>query len=155
MSRILLSILVLLGTAAAAAACPTVTQGRASYSTSGDYLYSPRSYNVIAGGEQNLRNCGFNHSGYVISQPDFSFYTSNMGGYGRLEIEVTSASCDTVLLVNSANGSWYFNDDGAGNLRPRVNLYGASNTQGRIDVWVSTFGPSTCNAVLEMETWYN
>lgn len=155
MVRILLSLALLLGTGAAAMACPTITQGRASYNTSGDYLYSPRSYNVVAGGNQSLRNCGFNQTGYVISQPDYSFYTSNMGGYGRLEIEVTSAACDTVLLVNAANGSWYFDDDGAGSLRPRVNLYGMSNTSGRIDVWVGTFGRGTCNAVLEMETWHN
>ena len=32
---------------------------------------------------------------------------------------------------------------------------GTSNTQGRIDVWVGTYGPSTCSATLEMETWYN
>ncbi|MFO7921473.1 hypothetical protein DZD18_08585 [Rhodobacteraceae bacterium W635] len=147
--------LVLISLTAAAAACPTIMEGRQSFSVSGQYLYTPRSYGVVAGGNQYLRNCGFNHTGYVVSQPDFSFYTSGMGGYGRLEVEVTSAACDTVLLVNSANGSWFFDDDSAGNMNPRVNLYGTSNTQGRIDVWVGTYGPSTCSATLEMETWYN
>ncbi len=155
MRTILSAFLVLISLTAAASACPTITQGRQSFSVTGQYLYSPRSYGVIAGGGQNLRNCGFNHSGYVISQPDFSFYTSGMAPYGRLEIEVTQAACDTVLLVNSANASWFFDDDSRGNLQPRINLYGTSNTQGRIDVWVGTYGPSTCSATLEMETWYN
>jgi hypothetical protein len=155
MFRVLLTIFVLVASGSAAIACPTVMQGRASYNVTGDFLYSPQSYGVTAGGDQSLRGCGWNHSGYVISQPDFSFYTSGMGAYGRLEIEVTSAACDTVLLVNSANGSWYYDDDSAGSLRPRINLYGTSNTQGRVDVWVGTFGSSLCSATLEMETWYN
>ena len=89
------------------------------------------------------------------SKPDFSFYTSGMSGYGRLEIEVTQAACDTILLVNSANASWFYDDDSAGYPNPRINLYGTANTQGRIDVWVGTYGTSNCSATLEMETWYN
>lgn len=155
MRTLLSAFLVLISLTAAASACPTIMQGRQSFSVTGQYLYTPRSYGVVAGGNQYLRNCGFNHTGYVISQPDFSFYTSGMAPYGRLEIEVSSAACDTVLLVNSANASWYFDDDSNGNLQPRVNLYGTSNTQGRIDIWVGTYGPNTCSATLEMETWYN
>ncbi len=155
MRTLLASFFVLLSLSAAAVACPQITQGVRTYSVTGQDLYSPNSYNVTAGGSQSLRNCGYNHTGYVISQPDFSFYTSGMGGYGRLEIEVTRQACDTVLLVNSANASWFFDDDSRGNLHPRVNLYGTSNTQGRIDVWVGTYGSSTCSATLELETWYN
>ena len=155
MRTLIASFFVLLAFSAAAMACPSIREGQSTYSVTGQDLYSPNSYNVIAGGDQSLRGCGWNNTGYVISQPDFSFFTSGMGQYGRLEIEVTQAACDTVLVVNSANGSWYFDDDSAGNLLPRVNLTGASNTQGRIDVWVGTYGSSTCSAVLEMETWYN
>jgi hypothetical protein len=155
MRTILSAFLVLISLTAAASACPTITQGRQSFSVTGQYLYTPRSYGVVAGGGQYLRNCGFNHTGYVISQPDFSFYTSGMAPYGRLEIEVSQAACDTVLLVNSANASWFFDDDSGGYPNPRINLYGTSNTQGRIDVWVGTYGPSTCSATLEMETWYD
>jgi len=155
MRTLIASFVVLLSLSAAAMACPTITEGRASYSVTGQDLYSPNSYSVTAGGNQSLRNCGFSNTGYVISQPDFSFYTSGMQPYGRLEIEVTQASCDTVLLVNSANASWFFDDDSAGNLLPRVNLYGTGNHQGRIDVWVGTYGTQTCGATLEMETWYD
>ncbi|WP_071674848.1 hypothetical protein [Nioella nitratireducens] len=155
MRTILSAFLVLISLTAVASACPTISQGRQTFSVTGQYLYTPRSYGVVAGGGQNLRNCGFNHTGYVISQPDFSFYTSGMAPYGRLEIQVTQAACDTLLLVNSANAGWFFDDDSGGNLLPTVNLYGTSNTQGRVDVWVGTYGPSTCSATLEMETWYN
>ena len=103
MRTLIASFFVLLSLSAAAVACPQIQQGRASYSVTGQDLYSPNRYSVTAGGNQNLRNCGWNNTGYVISQPDFSFYTSGMSGYGRLEIEVTQAACDTILLVNSAN----------------------------------------------------
>jgi|TARA_R110002073_G_scaffold32770_2_gene98963 hypothetical protein len=155
MRTLIASFFVLLSLSAAAVACPQIQQGRASYSVTGQDLYSPNRYSVTAGGNQNLRNCGWNNTGYVISQPDFSFYTSGMSGYGRLEIEVTQAACDTILLVNSANASWFYDDDSAGYPNPRINLYGTANTQGRIDVWVGTYGTSNCSATLEMETWYN
>ncbi len=155
MRTLLSSAAVLVALAGAAAACPTYSQQGATYTVTGQDLYSPNSYNVIAGGGNSLRNCGFNNTGYVISRPDFTFYTQGMHPYNRLEIEVTQQHCDTVLLVNSANGSWFFDDDSNGNLRPEVNLYGQSNIGGRVDVWVGTYGSSTCGAVLEMETWYN
>ena len=104
MRTLIASFFVLLSLSAAAVACPQIQQGRASYSVTGQDLYSPNRYSVTAGGNQNLRNCGWNNTGYVISQPDFSFYTSGMSGYGRLEIEVTQAACDTILLVNSGTG---------------------------------------------------
>ncbi len=155
MRTLIASAIALTALAGAAAACPTYSQQGATYTVTGQDLYSPNSYNVTAGGGNNLRNCGFNHTGYVISRPDFTFYTQGMGQYNRLEIEVSRADCDTVLLVNSANGSWFFDDDSNGNLQPAIDLYGQSNIAGRVDVWVGTYGTSYCGAVLEMETWYN
>ncbi|MGI3184920.1 hypothetical protein [Nioella aestuarii] len=155
MRTLLASAAVFMGLAAAAAACPTYSMQGATFAVTGQDLYSPNSYSVTAGGNNNLRNCGFNHPGYVISAPDFTFYTQGMAPYNRLEIEVTSQACDTVLLVNSANGSWFYDDDSNGNLRPAINLYGQSNISGRVDVWVGTYGTSLCPATLEMETWYN
>ncbi|QBX99545.1 hypothetical protein E2K80_01405 [Rhodophyticola sp. CCM32] len=138
---------------AAAIACPNYSQTGASYNFTGDQLYSPQSFSVTAGGQNSLGNCGFNHSGYVISQPDFSFYLSGMQGY-RLEIEVAS-NCDTVLLVNSANTTWFFDDDSRGNLDPVINIRGGEHLNGKVDIWVGTFDGAYCNASLELETWNN
>lgn len=155
MRTLLASFFVLLSLSVAAVACPNYQAYGATYRLTGSQLYSPQNYSVIAGGSQSLRNCGYNHTGYVISSPDFSFNLSGMAPYNRLEIEVTQQSCDTVLLVNSANATWFFDDDSRGNLHPRVNLHGQSNISGWVDVWVGTYGTSTCSATLQMETWYN
>ncbi len=155
MRTILTATAILVSLSGAAMACPTITEGRASYSVTGEDLYSPNTYSVVAGGNHDLQSCGFNHTGNVIAQPDFSFYTSGMGEYGRLEIEVTSQSCDTILLVNAADASWWYDDDSNGELRPAIDLYGQGVISGRIDVWVGTYGSTTCNANVELETWYN
>jgi hypothetical protein len=79
-------------------------------------------------------------------------YLSGMQSYGRLEIEVNS-SCDTTLLVRDAYGQWYFDDDSGGNLTPELNLRNMAGLNGRIDVWVGTYGNATCPASVEFETW--
>lgn len=135
-----------------AAACPDWQYtGRANLGyLSGEYLYQPRFYNVTAGGNINLQNCAAPGVGWVISQPDFEFNFNNDNNYNRLEISVQS-SCDTVLLVNDANGNWHFNDDANG-VQPRIDVYGAPT--GTYDVWVGTYGSGSCPASLELETWY-
>ena len=137
-----------------AAACPDWQyQGQANLgSLSGSYLYSPRQWSVIAGGNVDLGRCAAPGFGYVISQPDFEFQFQNDQGYGRLEISV-QADCDTVLLVNDAYGNWHFNDDANGSLQPQVDIYGAAS--GTYDVWVGTYGSGTCNARLELESWHS
>jgi len=146
------SFFVLVSMSVAAFACPDFSQYGTTYTLTGQQLYTPQDYPVTAGGGNSLPDCGFSNTGYVISAPDFSFILSGMGAYDRLEIEVTAADCDTVLLVNSADATWFFDDDTNGN-RPVVNLYGTSNTEGKVDVWVGTYGSTPCAATLQMETW--
>lgn len=105
MKKILAAAAILLGTTGLAAACPAwQNAGVQTGYTTGQDLYSPNSYSVVAGGNQSLRNCGWNHSGYVISRPDFEFQIDGLHQYGRLEIRAIG-SCDTVLLVNDAYGN--------------------------------------------------
>ncbi len=145
----------LLAMSGAAFACPTYSQQGASYTYSGDQLYSPQSFGVVAGGQNNIRNCGIpgvNRTGWVTSAPDFTFYLSGMDQY-YLVADV-DAECDSVLLVNTANATWLFDDDSNGNLDPRLEIQGAQNLNGRVDVWVGTYGNQYCNATLNMETWF-
>lgn len=145
--------LVLALSAGSALACPNINlRENANLGTlTGSFLYTERSYGVVAGGTVNLSRCGFSGaSGFVISNPDFQFRFQNDGGYRRLEIGVVG-QCDTVLLVNDATGQWHFNDDTNG-LDPIVNVFGAPS--GVYDVWIGTFGSSNCRASLTVETWY-
>jgi len=97
------ALFVLIGLPTIASACPDYSAYGAEYSYTGDQLYQPRSFSVIAGGSNNLRNCPVREDGYVTTPPDFTFSLRDMGNY-RLEIEVES-DCDAILLVNSADGS--------------------------------------------------
>jgi hypothetical protein len=66
---------------------PDYTSGHHHIYSSGDQLFSPRSFNIAAGGDNYLPDCGFSSDnvGYFPTTPDFSFDLSNMNGY-RLEI---------------------------------------------------------------------
>ena len=151
MKKLLATAFALIATTSIAAACPAYQNaGVQTGNLTAQDLYSANHYSVTAGGDQSLRNCGWNHSGYVISRPDFEFRIDGLEHYNRLEIRV-DGSCDTVLLVNDASGNWYFNDDGWGNLHPLVNL--TQPRSGVYDIWVGTYGTSLCGATLQLETY--
>ena len=141
--------------AAAAVACPDFRLSGETYHLSGTDLYAPRTFNVIAGGNHSIVNCRIplqtdRGDGHVAQTPDFTFSLSGMGQY-RLEISARS-DCDTVLLVNTSKANWYYDDDDGGNLNPKITLTRPSD--GWLDVWVGTYGASTCRATLTMETFY-
>lgn len=135
--------------------CPSYSFTGQSITTTGSVLYSPQRYSIQASGTTDLSGCGIAVApfGFANAAPTYTFYLSGMEEYGRLEIEVES-SCDPLLLVNTADGQWFFNDDSDG-LNPALNLSGPGQLNGRVDVWVGTYNGVACPATLEMETWYN
>ena len=135
--------------------CPSWQQTGQVVNITGQQLYSPTSYNVQAGGSTNISNCGVGGRGYAYEVPHYSFNLSGMESYGRLEIEVTSAQCDTTLLVNTPTTQWYFDDDSRGNLQPLLNIPSSASLNGRLDLWVGTYNGATCPATVELETWLN
>jgi hypothetical protein len=139
-----------------AAGCPDPSLQGAVVNTTGSSLYSPTDYTLTAGGGQDLSACGLPVSarGFVSAAPAYSFFLSGMADYGRLEIEGES-NCDTVMLVRTPDGQWHFDDDSNGNLDPLINVTNTGMLDGRVDVWVGTYGGGTCPATIEMETWRN
>ncbi len=136
--------------------CPNPGMQGIPVQTTGQALYSPTDYALVAGGPTDLSTCGLPVSGWgwFSAQPSYSFFLSGMQEYGRLEIEGES-TCDTVMLVRTPNGSWYFDDDSNGNLNPLINLTDTFGLNGRLDVWMGSYNGTTCNASIELETWYN
>ena len=137
-------------------ACPDFTLSAVeSYNGSGKQLYAPASYDVIAGGDQYLWDCPRidpgtdTGAGYFMSQPDFSFDLIGMAPY-KLAVSVVS-ECDAALLINTASGSWFYDDDDNGNLDPLIIL--TRPTDGRIDIWVGTYDGEYCSATLTLETF--
>lgn len=139
----------------AAQACPDWKLTAAEiYGGTGEFFYQPRAYNVVAGGEFPLAKCGGISPttafgpGFFTDRPDFRFEISAMSRY-ELHIRVNS-ECDAVLLVNTASGTWFY-DDSNGNLDPRIVL--PNPADGALDIWVGTLDGNYCNAVLELETF--
>lgn len=138
------------------AGCPNPVLQGVPVTARGADLYTPRNYYVTAGGMQDVTSCGLPlfATGYYSAQPNLSFFLSGMQDYSRLEIQ-GEASCDTVLLVRTPDGMWHFDDDSNGGLNPMLNLGNTAMLNGRVDVWVGTYGLESCAATIEMETWAN
>jgi hypothetical protein len=156
MKFLVITLFAFFGTTAAVQACPTFSMtGVEQYNATGDVLYSPQSYAVVAGGENYIYNCPQvrpltdQGPGYFTSQPDFSFYLTGMGPYA-LHITVTG-KCDTTLLINTGAANWYYDDDDNGDGGGKITLRNPSN--GRIDIWAGTYDGGYCDAVLTLETF--
>lgn len=152
-ARRLLAVLVLAGSGlvgAAATACPDWQLMGQPLSYSADQLWTPQTHSVIAGGQNNLHQCPQPGVGHVATRPDFDLSFLQYGMARDLEFRV-NASCDSVLLVNDAQGRWHFNDDNDGGLNARLRISNAP--EGAYDIWVGTYGPSTCPATLTLETF--
>ncbi len=134
--------------AGAALACPNLDTPTENYKASGDQLYAPKSFSVVAGGDMNLQGCGFQDAfGYAMTAADFGFNLSNMGPY-NIAISVVS-DCDAMLLINDPNADWYFDDDSNGNADPRIVLPGYD---GLYNIWIGTYDGAYCDATLTLET---
>lgn len=137
--------------------CPNPGLQGVPVTTTGANLFTPTDFYVAAGGTQDVSQCGLPTfaSGFFAAQPNLTFFLSGMQDYARLEIQGQSA-CDTVLLVRTPDGSWYFDDDSNGNMDPMLDLYNTGMLNGRLDIWMGTYdGNGNCQATVEMETWAN
>lgn len=155
MKQFVFSVLAVFGLSTAAMACPDYSQWGDSYRVTGPQMRSPVRFNVVAGGENYIWNCpnvrpGTDQgAGYFTTAPDFTFDMSGMSGL-KLEISVVS-KCDSALLINTASGSWYYDDDDNGNMDPKIIL--TRPLDGYLDVWVGTYDGDYCDAILQLETF--
>jgi hypothetical protein len=136
----------------AAVGCPNPGLSGQTVAYTGAQLWSRQSLATQASGTTQLGDCGIPGTrGYANPAPNYSFYLSGMQGY-RLDL-TADASCDSTMLVRTPDGLWHFNDDGHGNLDPLISLTPPTMLEGRVDVWVGTYGPTPCAATLNLETF--
>lgn len=128
--------------------CPDWSLGGAQVTMNG---LATETRQVIAGGSVSLfdNQCDIPAHGYVAQAPDFSLYFDPQGNPATLDITV-QGNCDTLMLVNDPNAAWLFNDD-ATDLQPRIEIPNA--IAGRYDIWVGTFGASTCDASITFNAY--
>lgn len=137
-------------TTAQAQTCPDISMtGRVLTFNASDLVGVGHTTNVMAGGNVDLSACATAPGhGWIIQAPDFDLSLSgNMPGQS-LTLQV-NGSCDTVLLVNDAQGRWHYNDDAGGSLQAALTIPNAPN--GIYDIWVGTYGSATCPATLTLE----
>lgn len=141
---------------AAASACPSwQNNGRTASFTGSGLSGGGRTVEIAAGGTQRLRGCGINFGsdsgdGYVTRDPDFTFRIDGLSG--RQLVFSTYSECDSVLVINTGNANWYYDDDDntASALDARIIL--TRPRDGVYDVWVGTHDGSVCNAYLNVQT---
>ncbi len=152
----LLLVLAFLLVPGVALACPQVNLNGVELRYSGGELWDAKYFDVVAGGTENLERCnirtgtGERAVGWVAPAPDFELYFT--GGNYSLEFRVVGApGCDTVLLINTANENWYFDDDDFGDGDAKIRLTRPS--EGWYDIWIGTYDPGNCNSRLTIETF--
>lgn len=109
---------------------------------------------TLGGATENLVNCpDIAGLGHFFANPTYTLDLSGMDSYWRLTVAVTS-SCNSVLLVQDANGAYVYDDDsgsqnpdtGAGNdLDALVRIFDMASLNGRVNVWVGTSNGATCS----------
>lgn len=156
MRMLCLAVSATVGFGSSAIACPDYNMAAVeSFQATGGQLRQPRTFNVVAGGENYIWNCeavqpGTDQgAGYFTTQPDFSFTLEGMTGL-RLVVSAQSA-CDSALLINTSSANWFYDDDDNGNLDPRIVL--TQPQDGRIDIWMGTYDGEYCNAELKVEAF--
>ncbi|TVQ26740.1 MAG: peptidase S1 [Spirochaetaceae bacterium] len=115
------------------------------------FVPDPNRTELVAGGNINLNDLGY--WGYVADAPEVDLIYEASSTW-PLVIRAESDS-DLVLLVNSPDGEWHFNDDYPGyGLNPAIVF--DSPQSGMYNIWVGTFSSSTAPAVLfisEISSW--
>ncbi|WP_147407638.1 hypothetical protein [Pseudooceanicola algae] len=137
--------------ASAAIACPDVEEDGEDLYYSSDDLWNAVAFAVIAGGDQDLDRCDFNGpftTGHVAAPPDFELHYRKTRDF---DLRFTAVGdCDTVLLINTGAGNWFFDDDD-GQYDAQIHLTNPSD--GLYDIWIGTYENRNCEATLTIETF--
>lgn len=106
------------------------------------FLPDPHKVKVVAGGPIQTKLGGV--TAWVAKAPDFRLnYTA---GAAALTFYV-EAPQDTTLLINDPDGKWYADDDGNGNLNPKIRFVRPKS--GQYDIWIGSFNKDqNPNAIL-------
>ncbi len=138
--------------AGTAAACPGFANKDKHLYFSARQLAQPRVAEVRAGGTVLLEGCpDLPGVGNIPFDPSVSIHY--VADRKRVDLEFRTAGlCDTVLLVRTPSGRWFFDDDGAGdgaNARLRLAL----PPEGRYEVWVGSRAGTACPSRLTLQTF--
>lgn len=151
MLRGVLLIVALVWGGAAAAVCPGLQSPDKHLYLSARQLVTPKVADVRAGGTVLLASCEeIPGSGNIPFDPSVSvYYTADRK---RMDLELrTEGGCDTVLLVRTPSGRWFFDDDNGPERNARLRL--STPPEGRYEIWVGSQGGEACRSRLALQTF--
>jgi len=111
----------------------------------GGFLPDPESRFVLAGGSIQASSA-INSScrGYITREPTLEL---RYDGSSSLYIYTTGSS-DTTLAINTPNGDWVCDDDGASGASAALSFSGGAS--GTYDIYVGTYGSGQANTTLNI-----
>lgn len=131
--------------------CPDWSFQGVRIDATGAGLSSGGTYPLTAMGGGSLSDCTNvpGGRGFAPQAPQYSFWLSEMAGY-ELDLRIT-ANCDATMVVNTADTTWYFDDDSGDGLNPALRVPGGIGLEGRVDVWIGTYSGGDCPASLSVQ----
>lgn len=151
MVRAIVLVVALVWGGGAAALCPDLQSPDKHLFLSARQLATPKVAEVRAGGTVLLASCAeIPGSGNVPFDPSVSvFYTADRK---RMDLELrTEGGCDTVLLVRTPSGRWFFDDDNGPERNARLRL--STPPEGRYEIWVGSQENEACASRLALQTF--
>jgi hypothetical protein len=114
-------------------------------------LRTPVTAEVRAGGTVPLALCdGLPGTGNIPFDPSVSILYVADGK--RMDLEMrTEGECDTVILVRTPSGRWFFDDDNGAARNARIRL--AAPREGRYEIWVGSQEGRACATRLALQTF--
>lgn len=151
MLRALVALLCLFVWAGEADACPGGPTAADPLHLLAGRLRAPMSAEVRAGGTVPLALCdNLPGTGNIPFDPSVSIlYVADKK---RMDLEVrTEGTCDTVILLRTPSGRWFFDDDNGGAPNARIRI--AAPREGRYEIWVGSAEGRACPTTLTLQTF--
>ncbi len=145
------AVLVALLWSGTALACPGLASKDKHQFFSARQLAQAKVTELRAGGTVLLDQCAdLPGSGNIPFDPSVAIhYTADRR---RMDLEIrTSGACDTVLLLRSPSGRWFFDDDNGPGRNARLRL--STPPEGRYEIWVGSEGGAACQTELRLQTF--
>ncbi|MEX3015916.1 hypothetical protein [Gymnodinialimonas hymeniacidonis] len=142
----------------AVAGCPNNFYDGSPLVSDGSDFGNSYDHTITHSGFTDLRTCGGGMPyarGFFDANPTFTMYLSDMTQFDTVQFLVEATSCDTTLLIRDASGTFHFNDDYnyPSHTRSRLRLTDTADLNGRVDIWIGGYYPSTCSTRLEVRGW--